>query len=208
AVSTSVKGALVRIDDTAHGPAPLTVELPVGRHRVEAASEGFRSTSAEVLVRKGERETVTLELEPLPAAPKMASPTEPPVQAQPRTTPVPPRAEVNPTLTAAPRTRSSLPWVTLGVGAAAGAAGTFFMLQAGDRHRQLIDPNGPTLTTDREHQLVQEGSAFQTYGLVGLGVGAAVATTGLAWLLLRGGDADELSVVTPTANGLTWVGVW
>ncbi|MFZ5469842.1 MAG: PEGA domain-containing protein, partial [Myxococcota bacterium] len=42
AVSTSVKGALVRIDDTAHGPAPLTVELPVGRHRVEAASEGFR----------------------------------------------------------------------------------------------------------------------------------------------------------------------
>jgi hypothetical protein len=96
-------------------------------------------------------------------------------------------------------------WVPAAGGAVLAAAGTYFYLEAGERHRQLTKPGEPgSVRNGRE--LAEDGKRMQTLSAISYAAGAAgVLTTGLLYLL-----SDKKAAVQPTVSmgpGGTMLGV-
>jgi hypothetical protein len=63
AISTTPKGAQVSVDGESYGAAPVSVELPLGDHRVTVSADGFKSTSKSVKLQTTKVVTVDIVLE-------------------------------------------------------------------------------------------------------------------------------------------------
>lgn len=76
-------------------PTAVDVELPIdpGKHVIEATGAGFKPLKLEVVSVEGARETITLELEPLPAGAPPVDPKDPPLNPPPVEPPPPPPKE-------------------------------------------------------------------------------------------------------------------
>jgi TolB-like protein len=98
-------GARVAIDGRDRGPAPVTVEVGEGEHRVSVSAAGYHPEERRLLAESGARETLSVTLAPLG-----------------RDAP-PPAAASGPW--------RKLGWVGLAAGAAALVAGAVFMLEDG-----------------------------------------------------------------------------
>jgi hypothetical protein len=69
----------VKIDGKLEGPAPLERHLKAGTHEITAIRQGFRSKSARVTLKAGERETVELTVDvPRGSGPPLPRPDIPP----------------------------------------------------------------------------------------------------------------------------------
>jgi hypothetical protein len=66
-VMSSVRGATVRVDERAHGPAPLDLELPAGHHTFDFAAQGFAAHRTHLTVEPGGAHEVFGRLDRLPA---------------------------------------------------------------------------------------------------------------------------------------------
>lgn len=149
-VDSTPAGAAVTIDDKPEAaPTPLDVDLPPGTHVVKVTAPGHLPGSKPVDVAFASTQTVSLELEPEPAAP----PPPPPVAA---VAPVAPVAPLVPP--PAPAPRSMVPAiVTGGLAIAAAGVGTVFgILALGDKSD--FDKNPTTQTADNgdTHALIAD----------------------------------------------------
>lgn len=62
-IKSSPENAAIKIDGKTHGPAPVSVSLPAGRHSVEASLELYQSLKQNVDVNEGEVTRVDFKLE-------------------------------------------------------------------------------------------------------------------------------------------------
>ncbi len=72
-------------------PTAVDVELPIdpGKHDIEASAPGYKTLTKAVVSAEGARETITLELEPLPKGAPLLEPKGPPIE-RPAVPPLPP----------------------------------------------------------------------------------------------------------------------
>jgi hypothetical protein len=63
-------------------PTAVDVELPIdpGKHDIEASAPGYKTLTKAVVSAEGARETITLELEPLPKGAPLLEPKGPPIE--------------------------------------------------------------------------------------------------------------------------------
>jgi hypothetical protein len=173
-VLASPEGATVAIDDQPMGVAPWTGDLSPGKHHLLLTRRGYADTERDIDLLPGEPLDVSLRMEPQTAvaAPGSASPA--PLAPTASTTEAP-AGEVK-----HGHRLGVLPWVTLGVGAAAlGGALTFEVLRRGAED----DAKHATTQLDYQSHLESEQSR-QTAARVFLGVGGAFVVAGGVMLLL------------------------
>jgi hypothetical protein len=137
------------------------------------------------------------EPEPKPEPPPDDKPkvveTKPDVKPTP-TDPVvtpPPDVPVKPT----PHPLRRWAWAPAAGGLVFAGVGTYFLLDAGSKHRQLQEEGSPSALLDGE-AIASDGRGAQTLGFVGLGLGVAGLATGAVFYLLPG----ESAPVRPTAS--------
>ena len=164
------EGASVEIDAQPAVVAPWTGELSPGRHHLSFSRAGYSDAQRDVDLNPSEPVDVSVQLEQKSAASvSSAQMTDPSATHAPPTTDATARG---------PRL-GVLPWVTLGVGAAAlGGALTFELLRRSAEH----DAEHAS-QTDYQSQLDRE-QGRQTAARVFLGVGGAFVITGGLMLLL------------------------
>lgn len=68
AVTASVEGAKLFLDDQELGAVPMTLELQPGEHVIRVTREGHKPAERQVLARSGERRSMAFELTPLGGA--------------------------------------------------------------------------------------------------------------------------------------------
>ena len=92
------------------------------------------------------------------------------------------------------RLRRILPWVAVGAGAVGMGIGGYYL---------AIDGKATNCAPDRS--ICGAWNQSKTRGIEGLAIGAAVAATGLVFVLLppRPADAPKAAVSTPRTVGLT-----
>jgi tetratricopeptide (TPR) repeat protein len=170
-VTAQPAGAHVTVDGAELGPAPATVTLPVGVHRVVVSAEGFASFEKAVLLQLLEASSLEVTLEP--AAPVVDAPVR---VAQPVLEPAVKPSE--PTALAAtvelqPK-RRVWTWVAGGVAvAAAGVAGGLLGGAYGNAG-QLAQPNAAR-TPAEANRLYDGGKAMGVGSQVAWGVAGAAA---------------------------------
>jgi tetratricopeptide (TPR) repeat protein len=208
---TDGDGGAIALDGTAIGTAPLSEAIPVnpGRHQVTAQLEGFLLSSEWVEVSAGDSASVTLTLEEVPEPTEILIPT--PVEDP----------------SARGRGLRVGGWVTTSLAVAALGTAVALVVWNGSRfddwdqedqalrlaysQTETAPQNANTLA-DRVADNDELGSSIQTMDIVGsvlLGVGAAVAATGVVLLVLGYRARNEAEVtIAPSLNGLTLSGRW
>lgn len=218
-LSIEPSGALVRVDDEPVGRAPLTAPLRVdpGVHRVVVSLDSGVSRQAEVQVAARRAIELRLELSPAPPAPApVSAPPPPPAGAPPPpAAPPPPRRSVAPRSSTSPQsatpTRRVLGYVLGAAGAAlAGAAlGHYFwnrgryedwQARTSDYQREPTDEN-----REAANELARSIPAASAV-TVGLSVGAGVALSTGAVLLLTSPSPPSAAGALASGAQLTWRG--
>ena len=203
-VSITVKNgeATVRVDDRSMGPAPLSLELTAGAHRVSAQASDGKTASATIDVAAARKLQVDLELRaptPEPKAEPVAEAPKPAGESAVPPPPPPPQVEA--------KSGSSLRtpgWVALGGGVVVGGAGAVLLVRANQRYSTLTGP-GP-IDVKTANAAVSDGNLFQPLGWAGIGLGAAAIAAGVLMLLLPGSDAPSVSALV-LPDGTAWVSV-
>jgi hypothetical protein len=198
-----VKGgeAHLLVDDKDMGPAPLTLQLLMGPHVIEARGAEGLMARRELTLTPGKKVDVVLELALPPKAPEV-----PLVVAAPQ--PVEPVREK---VVQAPAQKSLVGLVPLIGGAVVAGVGVVLVLQAGEQHNRLVSKTLPSLTPAEQSAAVSNGAMFQTLGWVGIGVGAAALATGAVLLALPATEPQSPRVgfsVMPGGAFVTAGGVW
>jgi hypothetical protein len=186
-----VQSVEVRMDGVLVGNALLAVARPVdpGAHRVVATWRG-REQSQQVTLREGDHQTLTLTFAPdVPALP-VASPAAEAAATPPAAVVVAPAA---PSTSEGVGKRKMLAYVALGIGAAGIATGAITGFAAISKKRELDgNPNcqngGCTPAAYGDVDTLNTLRSFSTAGFV---VGALGVGTGVALILLGGGDHHD-----------------
>ena len=148
-IDSNPSAAAVTIDDKAqNGPTPLDVDLPPGSHVVKVTAGGHLPGSKPVDVAFASTQSVSIDLEPEPAAPP-----PPPVAA---VAPVVPAAPLMPP--PPPEPRSMVPAiVTGGLAIAAAGVGTVFgILALGNKSDFDKNPTTQTADSGDTHALIAD----------------------------------------------------
>ena len=126
-ILVDVPGAEVRLDGAVVGTAPLggPINVDAGRHVVEAVADGYDWSRVEIVVATLERVPVSLTLEPIPPAPPIEPPDDPPFDADPVVPPPPEEEGVD-------VVSSWWFWTVIGVVVAGGAVTAGVLLAPGD----------------------------------------------------------------------------
>jgi hypothetical protein len=182
----------LRVDDRPMGPAPVSLELSAGQHRIDAKSADGRVASAEVTLIGARPRQLDLELRPAAAPRPMAVPR---VEIPPLSPP--PAVEAR----AGSKFRTA-GWITAGAGLAVGAAGGVCLGLAADRYQTLTTGTG--LAQKTADAAASEGALFQTLGWAGAAVGASALVTGVVLIALPSDDGPMVgALVTP--DGVAFV---
>lgn len=204
AVKVAGGDATVKVDGKEVGPAPLVLQLPGGKHVVEARGPGELVARREVELLPGRRLEAALELkvpEPGPAPPPVVE--APP---QPKPEPQPVGVEPRPVVASpqpAPASPSRVGLAPLIGGLALGAAGGVMLWQARVMY-DALNGDGPALTPDQEASARSTGPLLQALGWTAVGVGAAAAVAGVVMLAFAPSSPVQVSLfVTPGASGFT-----
>lgn len=158
------EGALVRVDDSEVGQAPLAEEfwtIP-GKHTYSVSLEGYEVSEGEVDLEAGAVEAIEIELPPLEQdlAETEEEGPEPPVQV-------------------ADKSLTPL-YIALGAAAVLGAGATYTGLQAVEEHRAFSDENRPP---DERSRAQERGDSMALYTDLLL-VGTVVAASYSAYYYL------------------------
>lgn len=175
-----------------------TLLLGLGTHAVVARNEAGRVAQTQLEVRGGETGPLPIDLAPLsPAA--ITEPEPVVVVTPPETSPpvviAPPRDEASPA-----------PFVLLGVGAACVVGGAL-SLGFGLADADAIANAMPGTTWSSVSAAYDRAPVLEGVGGALLGVGAALAVSGLVWLTL-GSTENESVEVTASLSGLSVRGAW
>ena len=193
-VVVNASDADVTIDDKDLGPAPLQTQVVGGVHVVIARGADGRSTRVEAQVPPGKK--VVLEMELTPKQPAMTEPA--PVETS---KDVPFTSQPAIATSVSPLRPAGLALVIGGgVVLVAGAVALGLTLDAWNKLR------GSTFLPGEGEALAATGTKLQTLGWVGVGVGAAVAATGVV-LLWRAGQAPPATVSVAPLPGGAMVGL-
>lgn len=198
----------VRVDGRAMGPAPLTIELPAGPHRVEARAKDGRSTGEDVKVVPLRIMEVVLALPPAGEKPPEPLATK----DAPTTTVTTPPAKVEPPAVSAPaKPAGGRPWVAL-VPVAAGvlAAGGGALLWSSSNARvAALEAHDTNAVGSEPQAYAQAARVERVSGIALVGVGAAAVVGGLAWFLFGGGERDATTLAPSfvVSDGLVAAGV-
>ncbi len=180
-IDSTPPAAAVTLDDKPQsGPTPLDVEVAPGTHILKVTAPGHLPGSKPVDVAFASTQTVSVELEPEPAAP----PPPPPVAAVPPVVPVAPAAPAPP-----PEPRSMVPAiVTGGLAVAAAAVGTVFgVIALGNKSD--FDKNPTTQTAD-------DGDTHALIADMAFGVALTFGVTSAVLFLTK----DESVAATSSAH--------
>ncbi len=170
-VLSKPEGATVEVDDQPAVVAPWTGELSPGRHHLSFSRAGYADAQRDVVLSASEPIDVSVQLEPKSAVAGTDA-TERTNASRSGALPANDAAERGPRL-------GLLPWVTLGVGAAAlGGALTFELLRRSAENDAKQAPQ-----VDYQAQLDREQSR-QTTARIFLGVGGAFVVAGGVMLLV------------------------
>jgi hypothetical protein len=194
-VVINVKGSSapkVTLDGSPVPVAALGVNRPVdpGKHVVRAEAEGFAPTEAPFMVTEGKSATVTVELKPAAAAPKVAPPPPPKKVDE----PPPPPAKVS-------NTQKILGFAGLGVGAGALVMGGITGAVALKKHGDLAKLCNDGHCTGQDAAI----SSYHTMGTlstVGFIAGGALAVTGVVLVVTSpkarsGKEASLIPLIGP-----------
>lgn len=177
-VLTSPAGATVTVDDQPVGVTPWTGELAPGEHHLLLNLRGYTDVEKSVSLAADQPLDINLRLEQQPqsSAQVVAAPIAP-------LPPATPAADTS----AHGKKLGVVPWVTLGVGAAAlGGALTFEIL------RRSAENDAKAAETQIEyHEHLQTEQSRQTAARVFLGAGGALLLTGGVMLLLDKGAPSQ-----------------
>lgn len=204
-------GTELTVDGRRVGPAPASLKLDPGAHRIDAAAAGFQPARADVVLASSRVETLELALEP--ASIEGARVVSPPRPEPPPRAIQAPRPRQHTEVTAPPE-RSPAPYlatargrVVLGLGVsalalfavAAATGGT--VLSERDRYRASCDQ-----ICDDDLYAQARRIAISTDVL--FAVGGAAAITSLVLLIARPPHRVARALPTVTARGLAWQGVF
>jgi|GEM_PF-2480988 len=201
-------------------PTPISTEslrLAPGPYTVRVTAPGFEPHEERIVLAGGQ--TVRLAVRMRPVAEPVATPAVNPPGGDPFVAHIGGDSghsgDVHAKLEPA-SAGSMWPWLTLGLGAAAGGLGTWFILD-GNADWQLVydaqdDP--ASMSQTQADALVADGDSKRTLGLITGGVGAALVVTGVIMLLTQGGDDAAEASTAPTLSplfsdrvvGLSWGG--
>lgn len=216
-VSVSVQGAagdpvVVNMDGVQIPPTLVGIPRPVdpGEHQFQAFSKGLESEVLTVSVKEGTRQSVALVLKPASVQAGENTDVTPGSGAE---------GEADGEGSGAgmsfdsSSSNANIPmYVSFGVGAVGIAAGAFFLLQSSSKRSEADDLCGagqcPADKRADIQQLDDDASAFGTYGIIGLGVGAVGVGAGIYFLLT--GDSDSASAAwsgQPERASKSWTGV-
>jgi hypothetical protein len=179
-------GAEIRLDDKAVGVTDMDFQVYPGRHIVELARDGFEVATRDVTVDDGEHVTVEVTLKPADGAEEGAPPAPWPARPEPPGPPEPsPRT---------PRPRSTLvPWLVIGAGGAALAAGGILLAMDQD--------------TSSEAGVRDQDFRQTSWFAVGAGASGAVAIGVGLYLLFRPADERGPAPVVSLGDEAAWLGV-
>ncbi len=189
--AASTQGLQVYRDDTSVGPGALDTPIPVdvGEHEVSAIAPGKKRWSQRVQVKESQRD-VTVEVPALDEQAPAPETTTAATHARPSAV-----AFESSSVAGTSRTRRTLGLVSIGAGAVAIGAGTYFGLQAAAHWNDFKKRCDPTQCADLSARgLYDDAKSYSTASTVLFTVGAAAAATGLI-LWLTGQSAE--AVVTP-----------
>jgi hypothetical protein len=181
-------GAILRIEEEPVGRTPWTGEVRPGEHRLTLTRKGHLPATRTVLLPAANAIDVRVRLEPEIAEkePLVAAVEPPPperlVKKRVALTPLPEPGPPPP-----PSSRSTVvPWLTVGVGAAAlAASGTFELL------RQQSETEAESALTEQQREKREDqADRYRTTSLVLLGTGGGLVLTGAALLLFGGSSSD------------------
>lgn len=185
-VRSDPPGALVRIEDEPVGMTPWTGELRPGEHRLTVSLKGYQQGFRQVLLPAANATDVFVDLAPVPDELVVASS----VAGAAAASSVPPSPALR--SVAGPRSEASsgstfVPWLTVGVGAAAlAAAGTFELLR-----QQSESQARSAITQDDYAKRRDQAGTYQTTSLILLGTGGGLVLTGGVLLLIGASDDAE-----------------
>ncbi len=169
-LKTGVDGATVHVDGAEIGQTPLPGPwmLPAGRHRV--------------VVRPGDAAPASADVD-VPAAGEAVVELLPRVEAR-APAPVADEAAVRVVQTGPGFSMATAGYVTAGVGLAAAAAGTFFLIDAQTKADEASGLNRETNERADLERLVDDVDRADFYGKVFVGVGVGALLGGAAMVLL------------------------
>lgn len=182
-------------------PVVEGAELPVdpGKHTIVVSAQGFVDVRRELELGAAQRETLTIELVPVPATgPTESSPTAPAVSP-------PAKAQAADGLSAIQVGGI----VVAGVGGASLITSLALGIVALDKESKLeafgCDARGEALACDpssfdEAQQLSSDGATLATVSTVTTFVGAAAVGAGVLMLALGGGSAEETVAIVPWAG--------
>jgi hypothetical protein len=207
-VTPNVEGLAVKVSDTGVPSALIGAERPTdpGTHVVVAEAPGYELARAEVTLKEGGRESVTLTMTALPeAAP------EAPAASPPETTEAPP---ATPTDTGAQGSDKTLAYALLGVGGVGILAGGVTGFLAMNRKGELDDKcASPGSCPKSAKGTIDSANNMALISTIGFGVGIASAAVG-TFLLLSDGNSSAASAKLGVGNveaqpfvGLGYAGV-
>jgi hypothetical protein len=170
------ESARIELDGVELGDARVGKEVNVdpGPHRIVAkvAAGSFEQT-----INVAERESKSVELVPPSDLGKQTAPPPPPSE---------PTAEAEVSTTPVETSRSPLPWIIGGVGAASlVASGVFYMLRRG-AESDLVDGCEGDVCPERLRDTQDKGETYTTISRVTLGVGVVGIGVAVVWLATRG----------------------
>lgn len=202
-VTTDPPGARVRIDGASVGETPLTdpVFLDAGTHHIEVAKDGYVSVARDETVSAGERRSLTVGLQPVPAAPP---PAEEPAETPPDSgglavTVVPPAPPPPP-----PEPSSRGPAIVVGsAGVFALVVGGALVLEASSSYDRIQKQCAPNC----DRSTWRGAQTREIVGDVLLGVGAAAVATGVVWWVASNHHAGSVGL-SLTPAGASVHGRW
>lgn len=190
-VKSEPAGAAVFDGASALGPAPLTLRLTPGEHRLTARLTGYSDVTESVTVHDGQPAAVVLQLAAPASSAGVATSVGPPASG------VPDRRDG----------RRIGAYVGLGVGAAATIAGTVFLFAHLDARDERNSAAGDTsVSLARLDALEEDANRDWALAWTGFGLGAAGLGTAAALFLWSGGDETGGSSVHSTV-GPGWASV-
>ena len=207
-IRTPVVGADITLDDLPIGKTPLPQPLlvNVGRHKIEASHEGYRSDTQFVTLAGRDNRTVDLNLKeiktdaPPPATTVIVAPppTSTATATATMTTPPPPKNE-----------SSGYRGLGIGLGIAGVVGlgiGTGFGLAAKSNWDDVKNKCTPACQTHDQHTKADRASSFATASTLGFGLGGAALLAGII-LIATSGSSDDSKTgsatrirVTPTVS--------
>lgn len=212
------KAVALTVDGAPVNAALIGVARPIdpGEHKLQATAEGLKSDVASVVLKKGETQTVTLELRPSPSTPAPAvvppTPAPPPAAATPPAPIAPPPAASPPPSPPPPDVSQPAPspappssgsgssgarigsYVSFGVGAVGVGVGVALLVVSHSKESQATDlctlPNGgcPGKDENQIKSLDSDSKSDRAISIVGFAVGGAAIVTGVALLFVHGGS--------------------